>query len=146
VLCLYSDEGPVVARYLDAGSDVLADRLRAALDVPADAPRDFAQTLTPAQAPRAEAACRDIVARIADDIRLSLTFYRTEYDRESVPRYAIAGALPLLAIPRWIADRLGLAAALEVLDPFRAAGAVEGDLATSGPEFLQAFGLALRAL
>ena len=57
--------------------------------------RAHTRALSPAQAPRAEAACRDIVERIAEDVRLSLTFYRTEYDRESLPRYAIGGSLDL---------------------------------------------------
>jgi len=87
---------------------------------------------------------------MAEDIRLSLTFYRTEYDRESLPRYALGGWVDLPHIGRWVADRLGLGAPLEIMDPF---GAVEvkvpaagPDLAAAGPQFLQAFGLALRGL
>jgi type IV pilus assembly protein PilM len=150
VLCLYSEEGPVVARYLDAGAQTFSDRLEAALDLSPESARDPGRALSPALAPRAEAACRDIVERMAEDVRLSLTFYRTEYDRESLPRYAIAGALELPYIGRWIADRLGLASALEVMDPFKAvevaAGATADSLGGAGPQFLQAFGLALRAL
>jgi type IV pilus assembly protein PilM len=150
VLCLFSEHGPVVARYLDAGAETLLEALRAAFDVSADSARELASAPTPEQARRAEAACRDVVARVAEDVRLSLTFYRTEYDRESLPRYAIAGSLDVAPLSRWIAERLGLAAPLELMDPFTA---VEVDVAPAsggdgiaGPEFLQAFGLALRAL
>jgi type IV pilus assembly protein PilM len=150
VLCLYSEQGPVVARYLPAGVETIVDQLRQSFDLSDDTARALARGLTPAQAPRAEAACREIVERIADDVRLSLTFYRTEYDRESLPRYAIGGALDLPHLGRWIADRLGLAAPLEPMDPFRAVDVATGargdDLGTAGPRFLQAFGLALRGL
>jgi type IV pilus assembly protein PilM len=150
VLCLYSEQGPVVARYLGAGAETFLDELRRSFDLAEDAARDLARTLSPAQALRAEAVCRDIVERIAEDVRLSLTFYRTEYDRESLPRYAIGGSLDLPYIGRWIADRLGLTAPLELLDPFKVVevdGRHAGDsLGTSGPQFLQAFGLGLRGL
>ena len=84
------------------------------------------------------------------DIRLSLTFYRTEYDRESLPRYAFGGWTDLPQVSRWIADRLGIGAPLELMDPFKAVevrgtpGAPE--MRAQGPQFLQAFGLALRGL
>jgi type IV pilus assembly protein PilM len=152
VLCLFSEHGPVVARYLDAGAETLVESLRVAFDVPADSARGLAVALTPEQAPRAEAACREVVARVAEDVRLSLTFYRTEYDRESLPRYAIAGSLDVPPVSRWIAERLGLRAPLELMDPFTAVdvdvdvpSAPAGD-GVAGPQFLQAFGLALRAL
>ena len=150
VLCLYSEQGPVVARYLGAGAETFLDELRRSFDLAEDAARDLARTLSPAQALRAEGVCRDIVERIAEDVRLSLTFYRTEYDRESQPRYAIGGALDLPYIGRWIADRLGITAPFELMDPFKMAE-VDGrpaadSLGTSGPQFLQAFGLALRGL
>ena len=150
VLCLYSEQGPVVARYLPAGAETFLDRLRASFDLSEDAVGAYARALSPTQAPRAEAACRDIVERIAEDVRLSLTFYRTEYDRESLPRYAIGGSLDLPYIGRWLAERLGLAAPLELMDPFKAvevdARRAGDDPGTSGPRFLQAFGLALRGL
>src|SRR5205823_5781341 len=150
VLCLFSEQGPVVARYLEAGAETLLEQLRPSFDVGPDAGRDFVRRLTPEQALRAEAACRDVLERMAEDVRLSLTFYRTEYDRESQPRYALSGSLDVPQISRWITDRLGLEAPLELLDPFKAVevsaplGADGGSL--PGPQFLQAFGLALRAL
>ena len=53
-------------------------------------------------------------------------------------------------IGRWGADRLGLGAPLEIMDPFRAVEvkvpAAGPDLAAAGPQFLLAFGLALRGL
>ena len=150
VLCLYSEQGPVVARYLSAGAETLLDQLRMSFDWNEDAVQAHTRVLSPAQVPRAEAACRDIVERIAEDVRLSLTFYRTEYDRESLPRYAIGGSLDLPYLGRWLADRLGLGAPLELMDPFTAveidARQAADDLGTAGPRFLQAFGLALRGL
>jgi hypothetical protein len=44
---------------------------------------------------------------MADDVRLSLTFYRTEYDRDSLPRYAIAGIVEPPHVARWLPERLG---------------------------------------
>src|SRR5262245_30336466 len=150
VLCLYSEQGPVVARYLEAGAETFLAQLRAAFDLSDEAAREFARTMSPAQASRAEAVCRDILERMAEDLRLSLTFYRTEYDRESLPRFAIGGSLGLPYLSRWLADRLELTAPLELMDPFRAV-ALKADpggdpLAAFGPQFLQAFGLALRGL
>ena len=150
VLCLFSEEGPVVARYLETGAEAFMEPLRVAFDLSPDSTREFARALSPAQATRAEAACREIVERMAGDIRLSLTFYRTEYDRESLPRYAIGGSLDLPHLSRWIADRLGLGAPLELMDPFKAvevkAPSAADSFGASGSQFLQAFGLALRGL
>jgi len=148
VLCLYSEQGPVVARYLATGMDTFLDQLHA-YDLADPSAPDAVRLLSPAQVLRAEVACRDIVERIAEDVGLSLTFYRTEYDRDSLPRYAIGGALDVPHLGRWIADRLGLAAPLELMDPFKAIEvddrAADG-VGASGPQFLQAFGLALRGL
>jgi type IV pilus assembly protein PilM len=150
VLCLFSEEGPVVARYLTAGAETLLDRLSASLNLGAEATRAFARALGPEQAPLAEAACRDVVERMAEDVRLSLTFYRTEYDRDSAPRYAVGGSLGVPYVTRWIADRLGLDPPPELIDPFKTVSVdtprAPDSLAAAGPQFLQAFGLALRAL
>lgn len=150
VLCLFSEQGPVVARYLGVGAETFSEQLRPAFELSVYSTKDFARAIPAAEAPRAEAACREIVERMAEDIRLSLTFYRTEYDRESLPRYAIGGSLDLPYLNRWVADRLGLGAPLELMDPFKAvevrAPQRSADLAASGPQFLQAFGLALRGL
>jgi len=92
------------------------------------------------------------VERIAEDMRLSLTFYRTEYDRESLPRYAIGGWTDLAPLGRWLADRIGLTAPLEVMDPFKAVQVkLRSDVPlpespTAGPQYFQAFGLALRGM
>ena len=68
----------------------------------------------------------------------------------SLPRYALGGSVNLPYIGRWVADRLGLGAPLELMDPFSSvevkAPQASAELAASGPEFLQAFGLALRGL
>ncbi|OGK82488.1 MAG: hypothetical protein A2X52_05160 [Candidatus Rokubacteria bacterium GWC2_70_16] len=150
VLCLFSEQGPVVARYLDVGAESFTEQIRVAFEISPYSTQPFVQQLPAAEAPRAEAACREIVERMAEDIRLSLTFYRTEYDRESLPRYAIGGWMDLPYIGRWVAERLGLGAPLEVMDPFKAvevtAPSGSPDLAAAGPQFLQAFGLALRGL
>jgi type IV pilus assembly protein PilM len=150
VLCLFSEQGPVVARYLDIGAEGFSEQLRSVFPVPFGSTKEFASAIPTTEIAKAEAACREIVERMAEDIRLSLTFYRTEYDRESLPRYAISGSLDLPYIGRWVADRLGLGAPLELLDPFRAIEVkvpqASPDIAASGPRFLQAFGLALRGL
>src|SRR5262249_25159805 len=144
--CRFSEQGPVVARYLDIGAETFAEHLQTALPGAAAA----GGPLPAGDVPKAEAACRELVERMAEDIRLSLTFYRTEYDRESLPRYAISGYLDFPYIGRWVADRLGLGAPLEMLDPFSSVEVkvpqAKSDPAVSGPRFLQAFGLALRGL
>jgi Tfp pilus assembly PilM family ATPase len=150
VLCLFSEQGPVVARYLNVGAETFLEPLRHVLGPSVSSAKGFAWTLPPSEIPKAEMACREVVDRMAQDIRLSLTFYRTEYDRESLPRYAIAGSVDLPYIGRWVADRLGLGAPLELMDPFKAVEVkvrqTRPDQTASGPQFLQAFGLALRGL
>ncbi|MGH7536608.1 MAG: pilus assembly protein PilM, partial [Gemmatimonadales bacterium] len=149
VLCLFSERGPVVARYFAMGADAFTERLQGTVALPA-AKGSSRATLQGPDIARGEAACRDIIDRMTEDIRLSLTFYRTEYDRESQPRYAIGGSLPVPHISRWIATRLGLAAPFELMDPFGAlevaAPPLPADRTTSGSQFLHAFGLALRGL
>jgi Tfp pilus assembly PilM family ATPase len=149
VLCLFSERGPVVARYFYLGAEAFMERLRGVVTL--SVPKGSSPpTLQGADIARAEAACRDIIERIAEDIRLSLTFYRTEYDRESLPRYAIGGSLDVPHISRWIATRLGLDAPFELMDPLEAvevaATPMRADVSASGSQFLQAFGLALRGL
>ena len=119
VLCLLSDRGPVVVRHLDVGASATGEQLRGA------------------------------VRRVADEIRTSLAFYRSEYDRESLPRYLLSGWLRMRELNRWLTDELRLESPFEVIDPFRAipVTAARGETDESaGPEFVQAFGLALRAL
>jgi type IV pilus assembly protein PilM len=131
ILCLLSERGPVVVRYLDIGASAIVE-----------APED--SDTGPAAQPS-----RDAIRRIADEIRLSLAFYRSEYDRESLPRYLLSGCLRVRRLNRWLTDELRLDSPFEVLDPFQAVRvtAPRGQADESaGPEFVQAFGLALRAL
>src|SRR5215813_8040615 len=58
VLCLWSEAGPVVARYLNAGAETLLERLETSLNLGAEAARAFARSLSPEQALLAELACR----------------------------------------------------------------------------------------
>src|SRR5439155_425597 len=54
-----------------------------------------------------------------------------------------------LQLNRWLTDELRLESPFEVIDPFRAAPMTAAQGATdasAGPEYVQAFGLALRAL
>jgi type IV pilus assembly protein PilM len=150
VLCVFSEQGPVVARYLDIGAENFAEQLAVAFGPSVSSAKDLGKTLPAADVAKAEAVCRELVERMAEDIRLSLTFYRTEYDRESLPRYAIGGSIHLPYIARWVADRLGLGAPLETMDPLRAvevkASETPALASVNGPQFLQAFGLALRGL
>jgi type IV pilus assembly protein PilM len=149
VLCVYSEQGPVVARYLEVGAEAFTEQLRVAFQVSPYSTETFARTLGTAEAPKAEAACREVVERMAEDIRLSLTFYRTEYDRESLPRYALGGWVEIPLIGRWLSDRLGLNAPFESMDPLKAVevkAAQEAEESKVGTQFLQSFGLALRGL
>ena len=149
VLCLYSERGPVVARYLDTGAEAFTERLQGIITGPsikgAGQPALHGEDIA-----RAEAACRDLVGRMVEDIRLSLTFYRTEYDRESLPRYAIGGSVDVPHMNRWIATGLGLNAPFELMDPFKSVEVslppASAGLSAMGSHFFQAFGLALRGL
>jgi type IV pilus assembly protein PilM len=151
-LCLFSEQGPVVARYLDVGAEAFAEQVRVTFGTSPGSTESFIRTIPAADLPRAQFACRELIERIAGDIRLSLTFYRTEYDRDSLPRFAIGGWTELPPLPRWLAERGGMNAPFEMMDPFKAIEvrlkqglpAPEGEL--SGPQYLQAFGLALRGL
>jgi type IV pilus assembly protein PilM len=151
-LCLFSEQGPVVARYLEVGAEAFSEQLRATFGASASSPESFVRAIPAADLPRAQFACRELVERIAGDVRLSLNFYRTEYDRDSLPRYAIGGWADLAALPRWLAERIGINAPLEQMDPFKAvdvrlkAGVPTPSGDAAGPQFLQAFGLALRGL
>ncbi len=149
VLCLLSKQGPVVVRHLDVGASAIVEQLRRAGvavpngRAPLETPREDVDA-----GPVAE-ACRGVVRRIADEIRSSLAFYRSEYDRESLPRYLLSGWLRVPRLNRWLTDELRLESPFEVIDPFRAVRvtAAQGETDESaGPEFVQAFGLALRAL
>src|SRR5262249_21359914 len=105
VLSLFSERGPVVARYLDVGAEALSKQFQSTFPAAGGSTADLARRIPVADMPKAEAACREIVDRMAEDIRLSLTFYRTEYDRESLPRYAIGGSVDVPYLARWVADR-----------------------------------------
>jgi type IV pilus assembly protein PilM len=149
VLCLFSEQGPVVARYLEVGAETFTEQLRVTFNLSPYSTEAFVRSIPGPEMARAEAACRELIERIAEDIRLSLTFYRTEYDRESLPRYALGGWVDLPQVSRWTADRLGLGAPLELMDPFKAVevkAAPGAEIRAQGPQFLQAFGLALRGL
>lgn len=149
VLCLYSEGGPVVARYLETGAEAFTERLQGVI-MRSSTKGSGQPTLHGEDIARAEAACRDLVGGMVEDIRLSLTFYRTEYDRESLPRYAIGGLLDVPQISRWIATGLGLNAPFELMDPFKSVEVrlppTSADLSATGSQFFQAFGLALRGL
>jgi len=151
-LCLFSEQGPVVARYLDVGAESFSEQLRVAFGTSPPSTESFLRGIPASDLPRAQRACRDLVERIAEDIRLSLTFYRTEYDRESLPRYAIGGWSDLAPLGRWLSERIGLTAPLELMDPFKAVDlklkptVPAPEVAEAGPQYLQAFGLALRGL
>ena len=149
-LCLFSELGPVVARYLEIGAEHFTERLRGVFGVAPYSTEEFARGLSAEEAPQAEEACRAIIDRIAEDIRLSLAFYRTEYDREGLPRYVLGGWSGLPQVGRWLADRIGLTAPFEVMNPFQAVEVKtqrsDFEAEPSGPQFLQAFGLALRGL
>jgi len=150
VLCLFSEQGPVVARYLEVGAEIFTEQIRVAFQLSPFSTESFTRTISPGEAAKAEAACREVVERMAEDIRLSLTFYRTEYDRESLPRYALGGWADIPYIGRWLGDRLGLSAPFEILDPLQAVDVRAPQIGDTprppGPQFLQAFGLALRGL
>ena len=150
ILCLFSEGGPVVTRYLDVGAEAFTERLRHGRDTWAGSPDSFRrEPLTPDPS-GGEEACRDLIALIAEEIRLSVAYYRSEYDRDSLARYVLGGWMGLPQLAGWLEDRLGLGSPFELMDPFQTLE-LEGprslvEAIPPGPEFLQAFGLALRGL
>jgi len=149
VLCLLSERGPVVLRHLDVGASAIIEALHHDGVAVSEASAVPPEPAGDADTSRAAEACRAIIRRIADEIRLSLAFYRSEYDRESVPRYLLSGWLRVRRLNRWLTDELRLESPFEVMDPFQSVRVTapqgRGD-ELAGPEFVQAFGLALRAL
>jgi type IV pilus assembly protein PilM len=149
-VCLFSEQGPVMARYLEVGAEHLTERPG---PVPANA-TESRPGVTPAVAavdvPRAGEADGAVIDRIATEIRLSLAAYRAEHDRTASPRFVLAGWIGFPQMARWLADRLELTAPLEIMNPLQSftlrTGRFETDAKPAGPEFLQAFGLALRGL
>ena len=149
-LCLFSEDGPVVVRYLEVGAEAFTERL--GLD-PHIGPRfgdSFRREPPAPDPPEAEERGRDLIGLMAEEIRLSVAFYRSEYDRESLPRYVLGGWMGLPQLGGWLEDRLGLGSPFELMDPLQAFE-TEGprsldESGPPGPEFLQAFGLALRGL
>ena len=150
LLCFLSERGPVVVRYLELGAAALLERLdRAGVELPSRRGTSGPGASDDADMSRAFEACRDVVRRIADEIRMSLAYYRSEYDREGLPRFVLSGWVRISQLNRWLTDELRLESPFEVIDPFQAVRvtASPGDVEEStGPEFVQAFGLALRAL
>ncbi|MFQ5944936.1 MAG: AAA family ATPase [Anaerolineae bacterium] len=150
VLCLFSEQGPVVVRYVEIGADNFIARLPVDLGVSPHSIEHSAGTSPAPDLLQVEELCRDIIGGMAEEIRLSLAFYRSEYDRDSVPRYVLGGWMGLPQLGGWLADRLGLGSPFEVMDPLQALEQepLEAPLEAipPGPEFLQAFGLALRGL
>lgn len=147
LLCLRSERGPVVIRYLDVGALALLERLREA-GLPAPSGRTPTGKKEDSDPARTAEACRDVVRRMADEIRKSLAFYRSEYDREGLPRYVLSGWLRLRQLNRLLTDELHLETPFSVADPFQAVSVTAPPLEANdfaGPEFVQAFGLALRA-
>src|SRR6266545_4621761 len=69
VLCLFSEQGPVVARYLEVGAEAFTEQIRVAFQLSPYSTESFMRTIAPAEAPKAEAACREVVERMAEDIR-----------------------------------------------------------------------------
>src|SRR5439155_7067311 len=108
VLGLLSKQRTVVVPHLDAGASAIVEPLRRAGvaapngRAPLETPREDADA-----GPVAE-ACRGVVHRIADAFRMSLWFYRSEYERESLPRYLLSGWLRVPRLNRWLTDELGL--------------------------------------
>jgi type IV pilus assembly protein PilM len=150
VLCLFSEQGPVVARYVEIGAEHFTERLGAVFGGSPNSTAESARFLSAVDVQRAEDACRSVVDRVADEIRSSLAAYRAQHYREGSPRYALGGWAGLPQVGRWLSDRLELNAPFEVMNPLQAlelwTRRFEIDAEPEGPQFLQAFGLALRGL
>src|SRR3989475_10647681 len=87
ILCLLSERGPVVVRYLEVGghADVAAPAAGAPLTAPGE----------DVDAGQAVETYRGTVRRIAGEIRTSLAFYRSGFDRGSLPRHPWCGVVPV---------------------------------------------------
>jgi type IV pilus assembly protein PilM len=82
---------------------------------------------------------------LAEEVVRSIAFYRTQAHFPDLPKLSISGGTARFpGIARRLGETLGVA--VEVLDPFGAMGSTRaGSAPPRGPQFTQAYGLAMRA-
>jgi type IV pilus assembly protein PilM len=152
-LLIYRRNQPFFARRFDFGGRTLTRAIAGSLQLSfAEAEKRKLALSRSDPGPTAEwdsaewRALADSLRRdLAEEVVRSIAFYRTQAHFPDLPKLYLSGGTARFA---GIAKRLGetLAVAVEVLDPFGGMGSTRaGTSPPSGPQFAQAFGLAMRA-
>jgi len=152
-LLIYKRNQPFFARRFDFGGRTLTRAIAAGLQISfADAEKRKLAMGRKDAGPAAEwesaewRALADSLRRdLAEEVVRSIAFYRTQAHFPDLPKLSLSGGTARFP---GIALRLGetLGVTVEVLDPFGGMGSTRaGTSPPSGPQFAQAFGLALRA-
>lgn len=152
-LLIYKRNQPFFARRFDFGGRTLTRAIAANLQIPfAEAEKRKLALAKTAPGPTAEwdspewRALADSLRRdLAEEMVRSIAFYRTQAHFPDLPKLYLSGGTARFP---GIAKRLGetLGVVVEVLDPFGGMGSTRaGATPPSGPQFAQAFGLAMRA-
>jgi len=149
-LTLYQRGAPYFARRLDWGGASVTAAIATALAVPLEEAEEWkleAGSDSPSLRLRPDApemlAVRSSVAALAEEIRRSFAFYRTLGTLpDPLTLWVSGGTARLPGLAGQLSEGLGVPVLR--FDPFEGLGSAMG-AASGGPQFAQAFGLALRA-
>ena len=150
-LIIHHREQPFFARRFEFGGRTLTRAIASSLKVPfgeAEKRKTDLARLGPGaewESPEWRAVADSLRRELAEEVVRSIAFYRTQAHFPDVPKLWLSGGtarLPDLA--RRLGDTLGVT--VEVFDPFGPMASTRaGATPPGGPQYAQAFGLALRA-
>ena len=151
-LLIYKRNQPFFARRFDFGGRTLTRAIAAAIQVSfAEAEkRKLALARESASdpdrdSPEWRALAESLRRDLAEEVVRSIAFYRTQAHFPDLPKLSLSGGTARFpGIARRLGEALGVA--VEVHDPFGGMGSTRAGVSPpSGPQFAQAFGLAMRA-
>lgn len=152
-LVIYKRNQPFFARRFDFGGRTLTRAIAGGLQVPfAEAEsrktalgRGDSGKSAEWDSPEWRALEGSLRRDLAEEVVRSIAFYRTQAHFPDLPKLFLSGGTARMpGIARRLGETLGVV--VEVLDPFGSMGSTRPGISPpSGPQFAQAFGLALRA-
>jgi type IV pilus assembly protein PilM len=142
-LTLYQRGEPFFSRRFEFGGRHLTQAIAGQLQVPFEEAEEW-KLAAGSDEPGFLQAVRQALARdLVDEVRRSLAFYRTLGHLPESPRLLLSGATARLpGIAGQLAEMFEFP--VSVFDPFADLGGATRARVTGGPQFAQAFGLALR--